>query len=60
MKSARRSLSVNLENWTGHWTARPRALSEADYGEIKGALHALAAMLVRSRNRSASRQFALM
>jgi len=37
-------------NWTGCWTeARQEPLSEADYDKLKGALHALAAMLVRPR-----------
>src|ERR1700716_3619808 len=51
MKSARRRIDVNLDEL--HQVldgARQAPLSEADYDKLKGALHALAAMLVRPRN----------
>jgi ribosomal protein S27AE len=51
MKSARRRVDVNLDELDRVLDgARQEPLSEADYGKLKGALHALAAMLVRPRS----------
>jgi hypothetical protein len=51
MKSARRRIDVNLEELDQVLDgARQAPLSETDYDKLKGALHALAAMLVRPRN----------
>ena len=52
MKSAkRRRIDVNLDELDRVLDgARQAPLSEADYDKLKGALHALAAMLVRPRN----------
>jgi hypothetical protein len=51
MKSARRHVDVNLDELDRVLDgARQEPLSEADYDKLKGALHALAAMLVRPRN----------
>jgi transposase len=51
MKSARRRIEVNLEELDQVLDgARQAPLSEPDYDKLKGALHALAAMLVRPRN----------
>ena len=51
MKSARRRIDVNLDELDQVLDgARQAPLSEADYDKLKGALHALAAMLVRPRN----------
>ena len=51
MKSARRRIDVNLEELDQVLDgARQAPLSEPDYDKLKGALHALAAMLVRPRN----------
>src|SRR5215471_6598290 len=51
MKPARRRIDVNLEELDrvldGAWQA---PLSEADHDKLKDALHAMAAMLTRSRN----------
>jgi len=50
MKSARRRVDVNLDELDRVLDgARQAPLSEADYDKLKGALHALAAMLVRPR-----------
>src|SRR6266849_4585283 len=50
MKSARRRIDVNLDELDQVLDgARQAPLSEADYDKLKGALHALAAMLVRPR-----------
>ncbi len=50
MKSGRRRLDVNLDELDQVLDgARQAPLSEADYDKLKGALHALAAMLVRPR-----------
>ena len=51
MKSGRRRIDVNLDELDRVLDgARQAPLSEADYDKLKGALHALAAMLVRPRN----------
>jgi transposase len=51
MKSARRRVDVNLDELDRVLDgARQAPLSEADCDKLKGALHALAAMLVRPRN----------
>jgi len=51
MKKARRRIDVNLEELDRVLDgAREAPLSEADHGKLKDALHALAAMLVRTRN----------
>ena len=51
MKKARRRIDVNLEELDRVLDgAREAPLSEADHGKLKDALHALAALLVRSRN----------
>src|SRR5580704_5839139 len=51
MKTARRRVDVNLDELDRVLDgARQEPLSEADYDKVKGALHALAAMLVRPRN----------
>src|SRR5665213_1615016 len=51
MKKARRRIDVNLEELDRVLDgARQAPLSEADHGKLKDTLHALAAMLVRSRN----------
>jgi transposase len=51
MKIARRRVDVNLDELDRVLDgARQEPLSEADYHKVKGALHALAAMLVRPRN----------
>ena len=51
MKSARRRLDVNLEELDRVLDgARQAPLSEADHDKLKDALHAMAAMLARSRN----------
>src|SRR5688572_24817094 len=51
MKPVRRRVDVNLEELDRMLDgARQTPLSEADYEKLKGTLHALAAMLVRSRN----------
>ena len=50
MKSGRRRIEVNLDELDQVLDgARQAPLSEADYDKVKGALHALAAMLVRLR-----------
>jgi hypothetical protein len=51
MKPARRRIDVNLDelDWVQEG-ARQAPLSEADHDKLKGALHALAAMLVQPRN----------
>ena len=50
MKSGRRRIDVNLDELDQVLDgARQAPLSEADYDKLKGALHALAAMLVRPR-----------
>jgi transposase len=50
MKPARRRIDVNLDELDRVLDgARQEPLSEADYDKLKGALHALAAMLVRPR-----------
>jgi transposase len=57
MKSARRRVDVNLDELDQVLDgARQAPLSEADYDKLKGALHALAAMLVRPRNTEKSRE----
>jgi len=51
MKSAKRRVDVNLDELDQVLDgARQAPLSEADYDKLKGALHALAAMLVRPRH----------
>ena len=51
MKPVRRRVDVNLEELDRMLDgARQTPLSEADYEKLKATLHALAAMLVRSRN----------
>ena len=51
MKPARRRIDVNLEELDRVLDgARQAPLSEADYDKLKDALHAMAAMLARSRN----------
>ena len=51
MKSARRGIEVNLEELDRVLDgARQAPLSEADHDKLKDALHAMAAMLARSRN----------
>ena len=51
MKTARRRIDVNLEELDRVLDgAREAPLSESDHDKLKDALHALAAMLVRSRN----------
>ena len=51
MKSARRRIDVNLDELDRVLDgARQEPLSEADYDKLKGALHTLAAMLVRPRH----------
>src|ERR1700676_4579949 len=51
MKTARRRVDVNLDELDRVLDgARQAPLSETDYEKLKGALHALAAMLVRPRN----------
>jgi transposase len=51
MKSARRRLDVNLEELDRVLDgARQAPLSEADHDKLKDALHAMAAILARSRN----------
>jgi len=51
MKKARRRIDVNLEELDRVLDeAREARLSEADQDKLKDTLHALAAMLVRSRN----------
>lgn len=51
MKTARRRVDVNLDELDRVLDgARQEPLSEADYDKVKGALHALAAMLVRPRS----------
>ena len=51
MKPSRRRVDVNLDELDRVLDgARQEPLSETDYEKLKGALHALAAMLVRPRN----------
>ena len=51
MKSAKRRIDVNLEELDRVLDgAREAPLSEADHDKLKDALHAMAALLVRSRN----------
>jgi len=51
MKAAKRRVDVNLDELDRVLDgARQEPLSEADYDKVKGALHALAAMLVRPRS----------
>src|ERR1700739_184181 len=51
MKKARRRIDVNLEELDRVLDeAREAPLSEADHDKLKDTLHALAALLVRSRN----------
>ena len=51
MKPPRRRIDVNLEELDRVLdAARQAPLSEADHDKLKDALHAMAAMLVRSRN----------
>src|SRR4051812_7408406 len=51
MKTARRRIDVNLEELDQVLDgARQAPLSEADYDKLKDALHAMAALLTRSRN----------
>ena len=51
MKSAIQRIDVNLDELDRVLEgARQAPLNEADYEKLKGALHALAAMLVRPRN----------
>ena len=50
MKPGRRRIDVNLDELDKLLDgARQAPLSEADYDKLKGALHALAAMIVRPR-----------
>jgi transposase len=56
MKSGRRRLDVNLDELDKVLDgARQAPLSEADYDKLKGALHALAAMIVRPRSSEKTR-----
>jgi transcription elongation factor Elf1 len=51
MKTARRRIDVNLEELDRVLDgARETPLSESDHGKLRDALHALAALLVRTRN----------
>ena len=51
MKTAKRRIDVNLEELDRVLDgARQAPLSEADHDKLKGALHALVAMLARSPN----------
>jgi len=51
MKTARRRIDVNLEELDRVLDdARQTPLSEADHGKLKDTLHAMAALLIRSRN----------
>ena len=51
MKNARRRIDVNLEELDRVLDgAREAPLSEADHDKLKDTLHAMAALLVRSRN----------
>ena len=51
MKPARQRIDVNLDELDRVLEgARQAPLNEADYEKLKGALHALAAMLVRPRH----------
>jgi hypothetical protein len=51
MKKARRRIDVNLEELDRVLDgAREAPLSESDHGKLKDTLHALAALLVRTRN----------
>ena len=51
MKSGKRRLDVNLEDLDRVLdSARQAPLNDSDYGKLKDALHAMAALLVRSRN----------
>ena len=51
MKKARRRIDVNLEELDRVLDeAREAPLSEADHDKLKDTLHAMAALLVRSRN----------
>jgi transposase len=56
MKPSRRRVDVNLDELDQVLDgARQAPLSEADYDKLKGALHALAAMLVRPRHTEKTR-----
>jgi hypothetical protein len=51
MKKARRRIDVNLAELDRVLDdAREAPLSEADHGKLKDTLHAMAALLIRSRN----------
>ena len=51
MKKARRRIDVNLEELDRVLDeAREAPLSEADHDKLKDTLHAMAALLIRSRN----------
>jgi hypothetical protein len=51
MKTARRRIDVNLEELDRVLDgAREAPLSESDHGKLRDALHALAELLVRTRN----------
>ena len=51
MKTARRRIDVNLAELDRVLDdARQAPLSEADHGKLKDTLHAMAALLIRSRN----------
>ena len=51
MKKARRRIDVNLEELDRVLDgAREAPLSESDHGKLRDALHALAELLVRTRN----------
>ena len=51
MKTARRRIGVNLQELDQVlYSALQAPLSEADHGKLKDTLHAMAALLIRSRN----------
>ena len=55
MKPAKRRIDVNLEELDRVLDgARQAPLSEPDYDKLKDALHAMAALLARSRNTGAA------
>ena len=56
MKKARRRIDVNLEELDRVLDdARQAPLSEADHDKLKDTLHAMAALLIRSRNTEKTR-----
>ena len=57
MKAARRRIDVNLEELDRVLDgAREAPLSESDHGKLRDALHALAELLVRTRNTEKTRE----